>query len=101
MNKTLLFLLLGFALASLNFTYAPFTPVAPTASADDAVMRMFWHITYQPLPNQVRSEDLPGFIDEAKTNPTDTLPPIQDRKRDFITDPNRNPTDQRLSLINT
>ncbi|MFT5998331.1 MAG: cell surface protein SprA [Neolewinella sp.] len=95
MNKTLLFLLLGFALASLNFTYAPFTPVAPTASADDAVMRMFWHITYQPLPNQVRSEDLPGFIDEAKTNPTDTLPPIQDRKRDFITDPNRNPIDLR------
>lgn len=60
MNKTLL-LLLGFALILLNFTYAPLNPTA-TPAAEDAVLRLFKQITYQPLPSQVRSQDLPGYI---------------------------------------
>jgi cell surface protein SprA len=123
MNKTLL-LLLGFALVSLNFTYAPLKPAA-TPAVDDAVIRLFKQITYQPLPDQVRSQDLAGYITPV-TSPrsrserggevafwarpwllsgvemqvqgpwnmaTDTIPPIRDRKRDFITDPNTNPID--------
>lgn len=93
MNKTLL-LLLGFALLSLNFTYAPFRPDA-VAPAEDAVLQLFRQITYQPLPSQVRSEDLPGYIGAARRMDSDTLPPLQDRQRDFITDPNRNPVDLR------
>ena len=171
MNKTLLLLLGCFALCSLNFTYAPLTPGA-NAAADDAVVRLFKQITYQPLPGAVKSQDLPGYIEYASppayptpitsatsttssaystpvapptlitpatpptpptptayptpvtpptptTSPlssgegpgeraqqdwartqvqrllTDTIPPIQDRRRDFITDPNRNTVDLR------
>ena len=119
MNKTLLTLLGCFALISLNFTHAPFSPGA-NAPADDAVVQLFKRITYQPLPGRVKSEDLPGYIDAASslsfvTSPTsplslgegnmaltqvqsslsDTLPPLRDRRRDFITDPNRNPVDLR------
>lgn len=130
MNKTLL-LLLGFALTSLNFTHAPFSPEAGTtaAVANEAVLLLFKQITYQPPADRVPGKDLPGHIisegtmfstyatsprstEEGsgrkafwarpqvqnrllKSNaaPADTLPPLRDRRRDFITDPNRNPID--------
>jgi len=148
MNKTLLSLLGCFALISLNFTYAPFVS-GTNVPADNAVVQLFKQITYQPLPDKVKSEDLPGYIEpvshawpsspitsassplsrgprkerkavfveaaqrkgpgERETPATyqnmalaqvqnllsDTLPPLRDRRRDFITDPNRNPIDLR------
>ncbi|TXF89544.1 cell surface protein SprA [Neolewinella aurantiaca] len=102
MNKTLLFLLCCFAISSLNFAYAPlFTGF--DKEEEDAVIQLFKKITYQPLPDKVKSENLPGYIDPAGLATTlfplggaaDTIPPIQDRDRDFITDPNRNPVDLR------
>jgi len=100
MNKTLL-LLLGFAFISLNFTYTPLSPeAAAVAPAEEAVRMLFKRITYQPLPGQVKSEALPGYVGSPATFPllspaTDTLPPLRDRRRDFITDPNQNTVDLR------
>jgi len=68
MNKTLT--LLCVALVSLSFTYVPYR------SAADA---------------EACQEIYPYLLLTA--SPLDTLPPISDRRGDFITDPTRNPID--------
>ena len=99
MNKTLLLLLGCFAFLSLNFTYAPLRPASAKDVTDEAVRRLFRQITFEPLPqHRTPAAALPGYIGDL--TPTagparDTLPPLQDRRRDFITDPNRNPIDLR------
>ena len=68
MNKLLP--LLCVALVSLSFTYVPYR-----SAADETYARSANGYLFQTL--------------------TDTLPPIRDRRGDFITDPNRNPVDLR------
>ncbi|NJC27742.1 T9SS outer membrane translocon Sov/SprA [Neolewinella antarctica] len=103
MKKTLL--LFGFALVFLNFTSVPY---APNAVADGGVTdpsrAVFEALTFVKSPVLYADK---GVVAGAKKNtgraaatnlpPTtyrlDTLPPIQDRQRDFITDPNRNAVD--------
>ncbi|MCP9234446.1 cell surface protein SprA [Lewinella sp. JB7] len=67
MNKTLP--LLCVALVSLSFTYVPYRTATDAAWYESG--------TYDPFLNVL----------------TDTLPPLRDRQRDFITDPNTNPVD--------
>ena len=74
MNKTLLSLCV--ALVSLSFTFVPYR------SASDAAVS---HGDLSPYL-------FPLLVD---TLLADTLPPLRDRRRDFITDPNRNPVDLR------
>ena len=63
--------LLCFLLVSLGFTYAP----------------------YKTAQDAVASREPSRFLYNSPL--TDTLPPLTDRRGDFITDPNRNPVDLR------
>ncbi|THH37955.1 T9SS outer membrane translocon Sov/SprA [Neolewinella litorea] len=69
MNKTLLSLCV--ALVSLSFTIVPYRTEADAVASREAAL---------------------SFLSPVLT---DTLPPLRDRRRDFITDPNRNPVDLR------
>ncbi|MFT7120350.1 MAG: cell surface protein SprA [Neolewinella sp.] len=88
MNKTLL--LLGFAFASLSFTY-PYTAGNSVDEKSESfdILELFKTVTYGPSPEE--NVVLPAYL-QAEIE-TDTLPPLLDRRRDFITDPNRNPVD--------
>ncbi|MBC6996362.1 cell surface protein SprA [Neolewinella lacunae] len=88
MKQTLL--LLGFALASLSFTYVPYrTPEDAAASR-----KAFAHLASSPAPVPLNTEVLLAY-GAIRGAAQDTLPPLQDRRGDFITDPNRNPIDLR------
>ncbi|WP_273443813.1 cell surface protein SprA [Neolewinella agarilytica] len=103
MNKTLL--LLGFALASLSFTSVPYTndsaeesgltTNAVLATADPVVRQLFEHFVFsgQPRYEAPAANRQENITEDGAL--TDTIPPLQDRRRDFITDPNRNPIDLR------
>jgi cell surface protein SprA len=125
MNKTLLSLLGCFALISLNFTYAPFISGsnAPADAAMVQLFKQITYqplpgkVKSEDLPGYIDHESsLWNETRSVSTNPSpvwrgwggglgaqtqvqrtfpDTLPPLQDRRRDFITDPNRNPVDLR------
>jgi cell surface protein SprA len=82
MNRLLL--LLGFALASFSFTYVPYRSVEDARASQQE---------YEDLLrlNSTLGEAAGAMFPTAPV--TDTLPPIRDRRRDFITDPTNNPID--------
>jgi cell surface protein SprA len=82
MNRLLL--LLGFALASFSFTYVPYRSVEDARASQQE---------YEDLLrlNSTLGEAAGAMFPTAAV--TDTLPPIRDRRRDFITDPTNNPID--------
>ena len=104
MNKTLLPLLVS-VFTSLTILATPLTPfVSIEAEADERAMADFFAVvTYQPAPTKLAGPTLPGYLGAGagaeegtpKGTVTDTLPPLRDRRRDFITDPNTNPVDLR------
>ncbi|MEM9259281.1 MAG: cell surface protein SprA, partial [Bacteroidota bacterium] len=113
MKQTLL--LLGFALASLSFTTVPFSndhaaddPASPQDFADamlDFAIKGKAQLGAQLLTTALAIEEAPaptstsgprlklGGWQDRVLSLTDTLPPLRDRRRDFITDPNRNTID--------
>lgn len=92
MKDKLLLITLAFACFSFTAPYATsFTE--GTTDAKDISREIFEAVTYRwnewalPLPAAPSEPQFsyPGFLGVA-----DTLPPLLDRRRDFITDPNRN-----------
>ncbi|MEO0734707.1 MAG: cell surface protein SprA, partial [Bacteroidota bacterium] len=88
MKQTLL--LLTVALATLSFLPAPRTDVVADAFAERLLNDFLGDRVDRNAPQPATTNQLTSNGSAATL---DTLPPIQDRRRDFITDPNRNPID--------